>query len=44
MFLRGHLPADAVTDAELDRILGSLYACTERYFRPVLVELAFRHA
>ena len=32
LFLRGHLPADAVTDAELDRVLGSLYALTERHF------------
>jgi hypothetical protein len=36
LFLRGHLAAEGVTDAELDRILGSLYALTERYFRPLL--------
>ena len=36
LFLRGHLPAEAVTDAELDRVLGSLYAWTERFFRPML--------
>lgn len=36
IFLRGHVPSDAVTDAELDRILGTLYALTERYFRPLL--------
>lgn len=40
LFLRGHLPAEAVTDAELDRVLGTLYALTERHFRPLL-ELAF---
>ena len=40
VFLRGHLPAEAVTDAELDRVLGTLYALTERFFRPLL-ELAF---
>lgn len=36
VFLRGHLPSDAVTDAELDRVLGSLYSLTERWFRPLL--------
>lgn len=36
LFLRGHLPAEAVTEAELDRVLGSLYALTERHFRPLL--------
>lgn len=41
IYLRGHVPAEAVTDAELDRILGSLYAWTERFF-PTLVGLAFR--
>jgi len=41
LYLRGHLPADAVTDAELDRILGSLYAWTERFFRPML-SIGFR--
>jgi hypothetical protein len=40
LYLRGHLPAEAVTDAELDRVLGSLYAWTERFFGP-LVEMAF---
>jgi hypothetical protein len=40
LFLRGHLPSEAVTDAELDRVLGSLYSLTERFFRPLL-ELAF---
>lgn len=40
LFLRGHLPSEAVTDAELDRVLGSLYSLTERFFRPLL-HLAF---
>jgi len=40
VYLRGHLPADAVNDAELDRVLGSLYAWTERFFEP-LVTMAF---
>ena len=40
LFLRGHLPSEAVTDAELDRVLGSLYSLTERLFRPLL-NLAF---
>ena len=41
LFLRGHIAAEAVTDAELDRILGSLYAWTERFFRPML-RIGFR--
>lgn len=41
LFLRGHIPAEAVTDAELDRILGILYELTERHFG-WLVQLAFR--
>lgn len=36
LFLRGHVAAESVTDAELDRILGTLYALTERWFRPLL--------
>jgi hypothetical protein len=36
VFLRGHLAAEAVSDAELDRILGSVYAWVERFFRPML--------
>ena len=36
LFLRGHLPSETVTDAELDRVLGSLYSLTERFFRPLL--------
>ena len=36
IYLRGQLPVDAVTDAELDRIIGSLYAYVEQCFRPAL--------
>jgi hypothetical protein len=34
VFLQGQLPIDAVTDDELDRILGSTYAYVEQCFRP----------
>lgn len=40
VFLRGELPLGALTEAELDRILGTLYADVERCF-PLLVRLAF---
>jgi hypothetical protein len=36
VFLVGQLPVDAVEPAELDRILGSLYAYVEQFFRPAL--------
>lgn len=36
VFLQGSLPASAVTDDELDRILGSFYAYVEQCFRPAL--------
>ncbi len=36
IFLAGQLPNAAVDDDELDRILGSLYAWTEQFFRPAL--------
>ncbi len=36
VFLRGQLPVDAVTDAELDRIIGSLFTYVEQCFRPAL--------
>lgn len=36
VFLVGQLANDAVTEAELDRILGSLYAWVEQFFRPAL--------
>lgn len=41
LYLKGHVPSEAVTDAELDRILGSLYAWTERFFRTML-SIGFR--
>ena len=36
VYLRGQLPVWAVTDDELDRIVGSLYAYVEQCFRPAL--------
>ncbi len=36
IFLAGQLPNELITDDELDRILGSLYAWTEQCFRPAL--------
>lgn len=36
IFLSGALPNHAVDHDELDRVLGSLYAWTERFFRPAL--------
>jgi hypothetical protein len=36
VFLMGQLGNDAVVDDELDRILGSLYAWVEQFFRPAL--------
>ena len=36
VFLQGQLPVEAVTDDELDRILGSFYAYVEQCFRPAL--------
>lgn len=36
VFLQGQLPVEAVTDDELDRILGSTYAYVEQCFRPAL--------
>ena len=40
IFLRGELPLSALDEAELDRIIGSLYTYTERAF-PTLVRMAF---
>jgi hypothetical protein len=40
VFLRGELPLHALTEPELDRILGTLYATVERHF-PVLIRLGF---
>ena len=36
VFLAGQIANDAVDDDELDRILGSLYQWTERFFRPAM--------
>jgi hypothetical protein len=36
VFLAGALPNHAIDHDELDRILGSLYAWTEQFFRPAL--------
>jgi hypothetical protein len=36
IFLRGELPLHLVDEAELDRIIGTIYATVERCFRPVL--------
>jgi len=36
VFLAGSLPNHAIDHDELDRVLGSLYAWTEQYFRPAL--------
>ena len=36
VFLVGQLDNAAVTDDELDRVLGSLYEWVERFFRPAL--------
>lgn len=40
IYLRGALPVGALSAAELDRILGTLYALVERHFR-ALVRLGF---
>jgi hypothetical protein len=36
LFLRGELPLSALTEAELDRILGTVYATVEQTFRGLL--------
>jgi hypothetical protein len=36
IFLVGRLPDHAVDEDELDRVLGSLYAWVEQFFRPAL--------
>jgi hypothetical protein len=36
VFLRGSLPVAAVTEVELDRILGSMWAAVELVFRPAM--------
>lgn len=36
IFLAGSLPVRAVTEADLDRVLGSMWAYVEKTFRPAL--------
>lgn len=36
VFLVAELSADTVTEAEIDRLLGSFYAYAERWFRPCM--------
>ena len=36
VFLVGQFPNDCLTDDELDRILGSVYAYVEQFFRPAM--------
>jgi Putative bacterial sensory transduction regulator len=40
LFLRGELPLAALSEAELDRIIGSLYAYVEQSF-PALIRLGY---
>jgi hypothetical protein len=36
IYLQGRLPVTAVDEHELDRILGSMYAYVEQFFRPAM--------
>lgn len=36
VFLAGQLPDHAIDEGELDRILGTIYACIEQCFQPAL--------
>jgi hypothetical protein len=36
VFLRGELPVDAISEAELDRVIGTLYATVEQCFQALL--------
>jgi hypothetical protein len=40
MFLRGEMPLRLVDEAELDRVIGTLYATVERIF-PVIIRIGF---
>lgn len=40
LFLRGELPVAALTEAELDRVVGSIYAYVEQSF-PSLIRLGY---
>ena len=41
VYLRGQLPLHAVDADELDRVVGSIYAYVERWFRPAM-RIGFR--
>jgi hypothetical protein len=36
VYLVGQMPLSAIDESELDRIIGSTYAYSERYFRPAM--------
>ncbi len=36
VFLTGQIPLEAVTEEEVDRIVGSIYYCCDAYFKPAL--------
>ncbi len=36
VYLVGQMPLSALDEAELDRVVGSSYAYSERYFRPAM--------
>lgn len=36
VYLRGDLPLSGLTERELDRVVGTMYACVEQVFRPLL--------
>lgn len=40
VFLRGELPLGGLGEAELDRVIGTLYAAVERIF-PVIIRIGF---
>lgn len=40
VFLRGELPLGGLVEAELDRVIGTLYAAVERIF-PVIIRIGF---
>ena len=40
LFVQGELPLPALNDAQLDRVVGSVFSYVEQYFRPAL-RLAF---
>ncbi len=42
LFLRGELPLAMVTETEIDRVVGSMYAYVEQSF-PALIRLGYAH-